>query len=87
MMSGLGGRWLGERIGRLQSWEQVRGLFGFGFGGGRLPLEDEDAVTAHPSPVAAMRAGDQNVFVGWHPAQGVYYLSTRTLGNKVNFSN
>lgn len=27
-MSGLRGRWPGERIGRLESWEEVRRLFG-----------------------------------------------------------
>lgn len=58
-----------------------------GFVGGRLSFEGKDAETSNPSSVVVMRERDQNVFVGWHPRQSVYYLSTRTLRNKVNFSN
>lgn len=85
VMLGLRGRWLGERIGRLKSWEEVREHFGVG--GRRLSLQDKDAQTTNPSSVVVMREGDRDVSVECHPRQGVYYLSRRTLRNKVNFSN
>lgn len=44
-----------------------------------LSLADKVVETTNPSSAVAMRERDENVFAGWHPGQGVYHLSTRTL--------
>lgn len=46
-----------------------------------LSLADKVVDTTNPSSATVVREGDQNVSAGWHPGQGVYHLSTRTLRN------
>lgn len=44
-----------------------------------LSLADKVVDITDPSSAAVVREGEQNVSAGWHPGQGVYHLSTRTL--------
>lgn len=56
-------------------------VLGGGAGVRGLSLADKVVETTNPSSAVAMRERDENVFAGWHPSQGVYQLSTRTLRN------
>lgn len=80
-MSELRGRWQGEPIERLQSWEEVRGLLGVK----ELFPADKVVETTHLSSTVVMREGNQNVFTEWQPRQGIYYPRHKDAQNKVNF--
>lgn len=64
-------------MGRLESWEEGRGLLGVRC----LSLADKDVGTTNSGAAGMMREGDRNVFPGWHSGPGVHHLSTRTLRN------
>lgn len=78
MMSGLRGAWPGEWIERRQRWVEVLGVRG-------LSLADKVVEITNLSAIVVVREGKRNVFMGWQPRQGVYYVSRRMLTNKVNF--